>query len=363
MRQCPESYGKCSTARGAWYTIRKLLVREKGFYRWRRKLATTIRKDITTDLVSPPRPHRSMTRPETFRDEIFITSSQTLNFGRSTTQDYSSWARKWRRSTIATKSSLTHDKTGNRYEVSVSDYQRLMHDNLTRDYKLDNENKLTKIDSDTKKHARSLEISDRMECHQPVQRLLDYLKDHKEDFPNAIKCRVINPACNNLGKVSKRVLDKINSTCREAAGVNQWKSTQVRSKLVSPTYTQTTQPRRKVDSYNLTYANSTRRYRKNSYAALSSMRKRTFSIDEEEMDLVMASRRSVLFSNGKTWTKKGKDFDVTMGAQVRSGDCWTHWHLSSQAGRGLPRFSWWKSPHWPIPRRRPHIYRGCQWTL
>ena len=37
------------------------------------------------------------------------------------------------------------DKTGNRYEVSVSDYQHLMHDNLTRDYKLDNENKLTKL--------------------------------------------------------------------------------------------------------------------------------------------------------------------------------------------------------------------------
>ena len=38
-------------------------------------------------------------------------------------------------------------------------------------------------------------------------------------------------------------------------------------------------------------------------------------IDEEKMDYVMACRRSVLFSNDKTWTKKGKDFDVTMGSQ------------------------------------------------
>ena len=117
------------------------------------------------------------------------------------------------------------DKTGNRYEVPVSDYQRLMHDNLTRDCKLDNENKLTKIDSDTKKHASSLEISDRMECHSRSNAILT-IKDHKEDFPNTIKCRVINPAGNNLGKVSKRALNKIDSTCREATSVNQWKSTQ-----------------------------------------------------------------------------------------------------------------------------------------
>ena len=29
----------------------------------------------------------------------------------------------------------------------------------------------------------------------------------------------------------------------------------------------------------------------------------------------MACRKSVLFSNDKVWTKKNKDFDVTMGAQ------------------------------------------------
>ena len=96
------------------------------------------------------------------------------------------------------------DKSGNRYEISASDYQHLMHDNLTRDYKLDNENKLTKIDNDTQKHARSLEIADRMEYHSRSSAFLT-IKDRKEDFPNTIKCRVINPPCNSLGKVSKRI--------------------------------------------------------------------------------------------------------------------------------------------------------------
>ena len=39
----------------------------------------------------------------------------------------------------------------------------------------------------------------------------------------------------------------------------------------------------------------------------------TISPDEEE--LIMSCRKSVLFNNGKVWTKKDKDFDVTMGAQ------------------------------------------------
>ena len=117
------------------------------------------------------------------------------------------------------------DKTGNINEVSATDHDRLMQENLTRDYKLDHDKNLSDIDKDARNHDHSLDITDRMECHSCSSAFLT-IKDHKEDFPNTIKCRVINPAHNNLGKVSKRVLDKINSTYRESAGVNQWKSTQ-----------------------------------------------------------------------------------------------------------------------------------------
>ena len=39
------------------------------------------------------------------------------------------------------------------------------------------------------------------------------------------------------------------------------------------------------------------------------------NIDDQEVDMIMACRKSVLFNDGKTWTKKDKNFDVTMGAQ------------------------------------------------
>ena len=77
--------------------------------------------------------------------------------------------------------------------MESSDYRKLLQENITRDYKLDNQNKLAEINYDNQKHARILELDDRMECHSESNAFIT-IKDHKNDFPNSIKCRVINPA-------------------------------------------------------------------------------------------------------------------------------------------------------------------------
>jgi hypothetical protein len=53
-----------------------------------------------------------------------------------------------------------------------------------------------------------------------------YLKDHKENFENNRKCRLINPAKRESGKLSKVILDKINSNLRQKLNSNQWRNTQ-----------------------------------------------------------------------------------------------------------------------------------------
>ena len=52
------------------------------------------------------------------------------------------------------------------------------------------------------------------------------LKDHKENFENNPKCRLINPAKSDSGKISKLILDKINTQLRTILNVNQWRNTQ-----------------------------------------------------------------------------------------------------------------------------------------
>ena len=51
------------------------------------------------------------------------------------------------------------------------------------------------------------------------------LKDHKERFTNNPTTRLINPAKNEFGRISKSIIERINKTIRENLQLNQWKNT------------------------------------------------------------------------------------------------------------------------------------------
>lgn len=48
-------------------------------------------------------------------------------------------------------------------------------------------------------------------------------KDHKPNFLNNLKTLLLNPAKNELGRIGKVILDKINLNLQNATKVNQWK--------------------------------------------------------------------------------------------------------------------------------------------
>ena len=45
------------------------------------------------------------------------------------------------------------------------------------------------------------------------------VKDHKEDFPNKISCRLLNPSQSDIGKISKIIIDKNNKSLVESTQV------------------------------------------------------------------------------------------------------------------------------------------------
>ena len=51
------------------------------------------------------------------------------------------------------------------------------------------------------------------------------IKDRKENFENNPKCRLINPAKNNLGVISKQILERMKNsiTCKNEC--HQWRNT------------------------------------------------------------------------------------------------------------------------------------------
>ena len=50
------------------------------------------------------------------------------------------------------------------------------------------------------------------------------LKDHKDNFLNSPKCRLINPAKSEIGIVSKHYLEKSNENIRKKSELQQWRN-------------------------------------------------------------------------------------------------------------------------------------------
>ena len=116
---------------------------------------------------------------------------------------------------------ISADKTTNTYEMDAASYNKLLTENITKTYKLAQDDVIDDINHELKDIANDLKIGNRMEPMAETQAFIS-LKDHKEDFENHPKCRLINPAKSNLGKDSKIILDKINIEIREQTCANQW---------------------------------------------------------------------------------------------------------------------------------------------
>ena len=85
-----------------------------------------------------------------------------------------------------------------------------MIENITSNYKKKDKTIIDDINNEAMNLTAELKIADRVEI-PPKKDAYITLKDHKNDFPNKIKYRLINPTKSNIGKISKHIIDKINN--------------------------------------------------------------------------------------------------------------------------------------------------------
>ena len=115
------------------------------------------------------------------------------------------------------------DKTTNFYKVDPEKYQELLEKEVNNDYKKENIQHIQKINKAHKQVVRDLDIADRV--FKTVDReAFVTLKDHKENFDNNPKCRLLNPTKGEIGKISKQILSKIVLKIRSQSGLKQWKN-------------------------------------------------------------------------------------------------------------------------------------------
>ena len=137
------------------------------------------------------------------------------------------------------------------------------------------------------------------------------IKGHKPDFLTKPSFRLINPSKTDVGKVSKLMLDEINSGLLASVRVNQWKNTKavtdcfdgIRGKR-NCTFIQFD-----IESF---YPSITENLFNKAFDYASNH----VDIPENYKTVVMHARRTLLFSDETPWKKRTNetDFDVPMGS-------------------------------------------------
>ena len=124
-----------------------------------------------------------------------------------------------------TKTILTFaDKTSNIYKVPKEQYEKLLNNAITTSYKEVSKKTQDQIKNQEKNILNNKEVIKRMFVNGK-QNCFITLK-HKPNFHNNPKVRLLNPAKNEPGRISKTILDKINVNLRNSLHLNQWKNTQ-----------------------------------------------------------------------------------------------------------------------------------------
>ena len=95
---------------------------------------------------------------------------------------------------------------------------------ITSIYKKANNNIKKQIDTAGENLMRDKEVIKRMETNEEGNSFIT-IKDYKENFENHPTVRLISPAKNELGRISKLILGKIKKKISQKFELNQWKNT------------------------------------------------------------------------------------------------------------------------------------------
>ena len=114
------------------------------------------------------------------------------------------------------KTRTSADKTTNIYHLTREEYEKILNDSITATYKKASSNVKKKTNAAGKQVLGNNKVLKRTQINVEDNCFIS-LKDHKKNFQNNPTIRLINPAKNELGKISKVILENWQ--------INQWKNT------------------------------------------------------------------------------------------------------------------------------------------
>ena len=136
------------------------------------------------------------------------------------------------------------------------------------------------------------------------------IKDHKENFLNHPKVRLINPAKNELGRISKTILNNINMKLFQATKTDQWKN------LISAIkWFNSLIDKHRMKSFMFDIKDFYHSITHDLLNKALSFVSEYIYISKRDIDVINHARKSLLFDGSHTWIKKqGGLSDVSIGA-------------------------------------------------
>ena len=116
---------------------------------------------------------------------------------------------------------ISVDKIQNFYEIKKEGHKKILYENVTKTYKKVNPLLPKKINIEAKKIAKEFNLDEKLNI-MTKQQCSVTIKDHKPDFRTNPKYRLLNPTKSELGKLSKHILQTINTELQNKLKVNQW---------------------------------------------------------------------------------------------------------------------------------------------
>ena len=103
------------------------------------------------------------------------------------------------------------DKTSNMYRLSKEEYSNPLQNTIASKYKKINKDTTTNINKEGVIHVREANIINRIKINGTSSSFIT-LNDHKDNFLNCPTTRSLNLAKNEIGRISKHILQNINTT-------------------------------------------------------------------------------------------------------------------------------------------------------
>ncbi|GFR82547.1 hypothetical protein ElyMa_004101100 [Elysia marginata] len=190
------------------------------------------------------------------------------------------------------------DKTNNYYRIRPEDYEKLKNKPLQKEYKKSNRATTANISMGDKKVTQNLGLADRINVTAEREAFIA-LKDHKENFYNNPTCRLINPCETEIGKISKQILERINTNIRRQTKYNQWTKTR---DVIHWFENITNKKQQSFIIFDICdfYPSITKDLLEEAldFASLHT------SITGEERNIILHTKNSTLYSNNEPWQKR-----------------------------------------------------------